>query len=252
MASTITITFGDVAENHPTMQKLGTMATEGFSVAEMEVMQERFTAAGCACEMITLPFVSNGTEKDLGGRVLVIKDAVNTMLKGKAKELLTELSGMKWDKKARMRGRVVNKRARWNLCFDEHAQEPDYELGKGRIVPYKNAPLLKALKTQLNDFIGDKSNQLVAEGNYYYDVETCYIGAHGDGERRLVVGVRLGASFPLHFQWYLQGQKVGDSRTILLDHGDVYVMSDVAVGWNWLKRRTPTLRHSAGFEKNLK
>ncbi len=251
--STITITFGDVAENHPKMQKLGTMATEGFTVAEMEKMKENFISTGCQCEMISLPFTHNGAAKDLGARVLVIRDAVDLLLgKDKGKVLFAELSTLNWDKKAVMRGRVVNKRARWNLCFDEHSQGPDYEAGKGRIVPYKETPFLKALKDHLKNYIGEKSDRLVAEGNFYYDVDKCYIGAHGDGERRLVVGVRLGASFPLHFQWHLQGSKIGDLRTISLNHGDIYVMSDPAVGWNWLKRNVPTLRHSAGFLKNLK
>ena len=33
---TITITYGDVAENHVGMQKLGNLAEEGFTVQEMK------------------------------------------------------------------------------------------------------------------------------------------------------------------------------------------------------------------------
>lgn len=101
----------------------------------------------------------------------------------------------------------------------------------------------------MKHFVGIESDDFtfVGEGNYYYDIEKCYIGAHGDGERRLTVGLRLGATFPLHYQWYLKGEKVGEKTTLSLDHGDIYVMSDVAVGWNWLKRNIPTLHHSAGF-----
>lgn len=103
------------------------------------------------------------------------------------------------------------------------------------------------LKDRLKDVAGDK----VAEGNYYYNVKKCYIEYHGDGERRLVIGVRLGATFPLHYRWYLKGAKVGNVLTIDLNGGDMYVMSEVAVGWNWLKKTVPTLRHSAGFPDTL-
>ena len=48
--------------------------------------------------------------------------------------------------------------------------------------------------------IGDKGNDLMGEGNYYYN--SSEFGFHGDAERRKVVGVRLGASMPLEFQWY--------------------------------------------------
>ena len=37
-----------------------------------------------------------------------------------------------------IKGRVVNKRARWNLCFADCDQEPDYENKRGRIVDFKN------------------------------------------------------------------------------------------------------------------
>lgn len=185
----------------------------------------------------------------MGAVVLVVCNAVNILLgiETGAKIMFRELESVNWDKKAKMHGRVVNKRARWNLCFDENEQEPDYEKGKGRVVPYSSVPLRKGVKDALCEFVGERASSLVAEGNYYYDVNKCYIREHGDAERRMVVGVRLGASFPLHFQWFLQGKKVGDRKTINLNDGDLYIMSDVAVGWNWLKRKVPTLRHSAGF-----
>lgn len=253
--STITITFGDVAENHVRMQKLGTLAKEGFSIEELNVIMKKFTEAGCDCELVHLPFVAtDGVKKDFSAAVLVIRNGVDALLNnngGNSKDMFAELSKLNWDKKAKMKGKVVNKHARWNLCFDKESQEPDYAVGKGRIIPYKDVPLTKIAKDRLKDFI-DKGENLVAEGNLYYNVNKCYIGAHGDGERRMVVGLRLGATFPLHFQWYLQGSPVGLKKTIQLSNGDLYVMSDVAVGWNWLKRTVPTLRHSAGFPENLK
>jgi len=246
--STITITFGDVAENHARMQKLGKVAKNGFTVAELIDFQTKFTSLGCTCELVPIPYVSEtGKTEDLQAAVLVIRNGVDALSNGKSKHMFTELSGLEWDRKAFMRGRVVNKHARWNLCFGNTPQDPDYINGKGRIVSYKDVPITKSVHQGLENVLGEKGKNLVAEGNYYYNVKKCYIGYHGDGERRLVIGVRLGAPFPLHFQWFFKGEKVGTPYTISLNGGDMYIMSDIAVGWNWLKKNIPTLRHSAGF-----
>jgi len=91
---------------------------------------------------------------------------------------------------------------------------------------------------------------MFAELNYYYDIQKCGIGWHGDGERRLVVGLRIGASIPLHYQWFHHSKPVGERQIINLSHGDVYVMSQKAIGTDWLQKLVPTLRHATGcFEE---
>ena len=41
--------------------------------------------------------------------------------------------------------------------------------------------------------IPEKCTNMVAEGNYYYDLKKCGIGFHGDAERKKVVAIRVGA-----------------------------------------------------------
>ena len=94
-----------------------------------------------------------------------------------------------------MYGRVVNKVARHNLCFGASSQEPDYEQGQGRIVSFDDVPLLNHVRNHFVEFLGDKANTLVAEGNYY-DVKKCYISYHSDCERKKVIAIRVGAAFP--------------------------------------------------------
>lgn len=147
-----------------------------------------------------------------------------------------------------MYGRVVNKHARYNLCFDDLAQEPDYEDGKGRIIARDSVLILKKIKKSLPKFING-AKDLAGEGNYYYDVSKTGISYHCDLERKKVVGVRLGNSIPLYYQWYLNSKPIGTKLKIDLDGGDLYIMSEVAKGITWNKKDVFTLRHAAGCDK---
>lgn len=160
--------------------------------------------------------------------------------------LMTEMRGLSWDKKAKSRGRVINKRARHNLCFADAAQEPNYDEGRGRVVAFNTLAGLSAVRAGLGQLLGSAGSNLVAEGNYYYDRNKCYIGWHGDAERRKVVALRLGAPMSLAYHWHQQSRPVGRLFQVTLNHGDLYVMSEKAVGTDWLKRKTFTLRHAAG------
>ena len=61
-----------------------------------------------------------------------------------------------------------------------------------------------------------------------------------------------GKCYPLHYQWFLKGQPIGKRAVVELEDGDLYVMSEKAVGWDWKKKNVPTLRHATGAEKFLK
>ena len=86
---------------------------------------------------------------------------------------------------------------------------------------------------------------LQCEGNYYYDVEKTFIGFHGDSERELVIAVRLGKPFDIYYQWFKNSVPVGKLFNYTLQHGDIYFMSEKAVGKDWKSRSKYTLRHAA-------
>lgn len=77
-------------------------------------------------------------------------------------------------------------------------------------------------------------------------------GYHGDAERRKVLAVRLGASNPIHFQWFQDGKPIRDHMVFELEGGDMYIMSEKTVGTDFKKRKIPTLRHAVGAEKYVK
>ncbi len=112
-------------------------------------------------------------------------------------------------------------------------------------------PLLNAVRNKFGELFGKKCEKLVAEGNYYYDAKKCGIGFHGDSERRIVIAVRLGCTLPLHYHWFYNSKAVGKRIKLKINHGDIYFMSQKAVGTDWKKKKVLTLRHAAGAKKYL-
>lgn len=252
--STITLTFGDQAENHRGMQKLGNLADEGFTIMELEEAKKKFEAKNCTCELIDLnAALSNTKIEGEEAKVLIVRKGVDFLdqenLNGD--KLFQEQMSLEWDTKAFMYGQVRNKHARSNLCYGEENQEPDYVAKKGRIVAFREIPQTSMVRDHLGEYFGEKGKDLVCEGNYYFDASKCGIGFHGDAERKKVIAVRLGASLPLHYQWFLNSEPVGKRVNLTLKHGDIYVMSEKASGHDWKTKKKATLRHAAGAKKFL-
>jgi hypothetical protein len=251
----ITLTYGDQAENHKGMQIIGQMAESGFNLDDLNICKQRFEAAGNLCELVNLnQYLPAQLEPNAAaepGYVLVVRGGVNTLLRGTnktAKDLFDEQIALDWDKKAFMYGREVNKHARYNLCYSEEAQEPNYAEGRGRIIAFDSLPNTKKIREQLPRFLPGSEN-LQCEGNHYYDARKTGIGFHIDKERKKVIGVRIGESNPLHFQWYFAGEPVGTNCQLVINHGDLYVMNEMAKGISWKRKGKYDLRHAAGCAK---
>jgi len=250
MSTVSTFTFGDVAENHARMQKIGTLHDKGYSVEQLQALGEKLKGLGLTTKYVSLSahWTGEGAVEEAG--VLIIRKGVQHVLgTDDTIPLQEEHRDLDVDKKAFMKGRVVNKHARWNLCLDDEDQEPQYEDGKGRNVPYRHIPYTKRIPEVIAEWTED--DLMKGDANYYYDLSKCGIGYHGDGERRKVFAVRIGASerMPLYYQWFQNSEPVGYRIKLVLGDGDMYVMSEKAVGFDWLKKNTPTLRHASGTDK---
>jgi len=247
-----TITFGDVAENGPGMQQLGIQAEVGLSLEDLQAAAAKFMGLGCDAELIDLrPAGGELTaDADDSAMLLVVRGALEA-LGASAEVLETEQAKLTPDKQAFMRGAVKNKRARWNLCFDDVAQSPDLERKRGTVVPFSELPALSAVRAALPNYLGPKAAALKAELNVYYDLAKCGIGFHGDAERTVTIGIRLGDSFPFEYQWFHRHAPVGERIRVELGHGDLYIMGAKAVGTDWRRSVIPTLRHAAGAPKYL-
>lgn len=254
----ITLTFGDCAENHVGMQQIGHHETNGFTLHDLKTIQSYFPLSNSTIhnlkELGGESCISNNAVPD--AYFLVITNGTNELLdkiNSNKYELFDEQCALDYDKKALMYGRVVNKHARWNICFSYFDQEPDYENGKGRVVHYQNPSvrLTNHVKNELERCSGCEENTLQGEGNYYYAINTTGIGFHGDTERKKVIGVKLGEIIPFEFKWFYHGAQFGDTIHFELGDGDIYVMDEIATGCNWKRKNIFTLRHGAGCKKFL-
>ena len=272
-----TFTFCECAENGVGMEQLGALGGRGLSEADLRAAAAACERAGIVCELIDLVAAAGVGAAGAGpyepAFVLVMRRALPVLLAAEpavaaaepatepATEAATEAAtaaataalveehraiAAVVDKKALFRGEVKNKNARWNLCFADYRQEPEYAAGRGRVIDFADVPLLGAVRAGIGRFFGAPYARLLAEGNYYYDAARTGIGFHGDAERRVVIALRLGAPIPLHYQWYSRHQPVGARVVLQLAAGDMYAMSEKAVGTDWKRSAIPTLRHAAG------
>jgi hypothetical protein len=275
---TWTITFSESVENHAGMQIIGKKHDQGTSVGELETLEKIFIKNGYVTELVDLQALlpadaesesdESGSESESesessdaehepvikppkDAKILVIRGGIRALTDDyEALKAEVEGSKNKVDKKAWMRGRVVNKIARYNLCYSDRAQKPDYANKKGTIIAFRTVPELQKVRKSLGklfSIVDDKKkyNNLFAELNYYYD-DTCGIRAHGDSERFVVIGLRFGHTMSLCYHWFHHSKPIGTKKTLMLNDGDFYIMSEKATGNDWKRRTIPTLRHSAG------
>mmetsp|Transcript_22060 Transcript_22060/g.35423 ORF Transcript_22060/g.35423 Transcript_22060/m.35423 type:complete len:313 (+) Transcript_22060:32-970(+) len=261
--STISITFGDAAENHVGMEQIGTVSMNGLSVTDLANAQKLFIDEfECKTELIELNDFLPSDDDALSypepekAAILIVRDGVECILQKMQKSkqaLYAEQAALPIDTKYfdRRRKRVLNKNARGNLCFAVNGSECDYERGRGTVIAFDAVPLTNYIREQLPIYFGDKARALVAEGNYYYDVAKCGIGFHGDAERKKVIALRLGQRMPLHYQWFYKHEAIGNRCELMLNEGDIYAMSEKATGYDWRRSSIVTLRHAAGANKFL-
>ena len=249
----ICITLGEQSENHVGMVKYGDgLCEKGYSVEELEKMKKKFEEKGCECEMIELNDLLVDEVCEEKGCVLVIRKCIDVLLgEGKNKEMLKELVDLKWDDKYWdvRRKKVLNKRARYNLCFGDETKESDMENKIGSVVGYEDVKLLSEMKKKMEEICGEK--KLECEGNLYYDAKKCGIGFHGDGERKKVIGISLCSEDvvrEINWIWYKRSKRISERYRLKLYCGDCYVMSEKSSGFDWKKRSLVTLRHGAGVE----
>jgi len=277
------LTCAPGGENHAGMEIIGRMPVkgEGLTAADMEGLHPYFKERGDS-NILNLNELSGVAEiLSLGAehqaRVVIMRNWVQHIIGEDAtQQIYCEIAADEWDAEyldknkyrteivdgveTKVRGKRMNKRARTNLCYVAgREQEPDVMEGKGRIVDLKKKAILNKAVALLHQQItsglieigSDTKVEInVVEGNRYYDLKNTGIGFHGDTERVIVICISIGCdNYPMRWQWFKDGMPIGESVDIRLNCGDVYIMSEKAVGSDWKLRSLYTLRHAAGVKK---
>jgi len=262
--SIITITYCECSENHVGMEKNGLLATTGFSLEDLLNAMKESENRGLKADLYGLHlYIEEPLESEIAW-VLVIRGALSNITGKDSETAYEKLNNLTWDDKYYdvRRKRVLNKRARTNICIGETSQKANFEEKKGTIYSFSEIPVLETIRAALPQFLGDKAKNMLAEGNCYTDggIKNTGIGYHGDSERKRVVGVRFGPKgLPqpsLYYRWYQNSKVISGDLEIPLFTGDIYIMSEKAVGTDWRKRvnhetKKPlrTLRHATGAPK---
>lgn len=125
----ITITFGDQAENHAGMQKIGKAQDTGFSVEELKDIKKFMEKKGLKCELVNLnkALPEEFRENSDSAAVLVIKGMLNSFGMC-ADELFHELKTVKWDTflVSTRTTEIQIKHARANICISNAEDIPMY------------------------------------------------------------------------------------------------------------------------------
>lgn len=267
--ATITLTFAEQVENEKGNQTIGEKAKlgEGINFDDLKFAEAYFKKNGFQTELYNLrenlpnnELIENYKFGDWEHAdkpyILVIRNGAKLLIgENNIDKMFEEQAELPHDHQSFQKGRVVTQHTRWNLCFADINQKADYELKKGTVIKFgDDIPLTTQFRNNLeNIFDNDKAKNLYAEGNYYFDKTKCGIRFHGDYERRKVIAVRLGATIPIVYQWhYGPDQKaLGKPISIDINHGDIYIMSEKAVGTDWKQQKIYTLRHAAGCPEQV-
>ncbi len=253
----ITLTAGEQSENHIGMKKNGNgLADHGFDKKDLIRMKKKFQDLGCECKLYHLNQALEDNDVD-DAYLLIIKNGVDKLLEDTdydVDDMFNEQKNLEWDKKYfdTRRQRVLNKHARYNLCYGNESKDPDYKNKQGRIIAYDDVPITQSVLEQYPEYFGPKAQNLQLEGNYYYDLKKCYIKFHSDCERKIVIAMRLGASNILYYQWYYNSKKIGKCMKFKLGIGDIYIMSEKATGYDGRKKTIKILKHATGPKKYFK
>ena len=259
----IALTWGDCGENHAGNQQVGQIQDSGTGVTMADLAGIQAGYEGEA-ELRVFASPEGCPHKDTAG-VLILRSFLNAE---EQQAMLTELRGKTWDTKFlnTRTGKVLNKLARANLLFQRGvSQTAVYEEGKGTIEDIDQMPQLSSADKKVREISAKiasldtptKDCPLICEGNKYRTKTTRKgdqqgIGYHGDSERTRVFALSVGGkNYPIQWVLFNRYCPQAEPEKVLLNSGDLYIMSELAVGQHWNKSSLWTWRHAAGHPKYL-
>ena len=257
-SKTWSLTVGNGGENHTGMEFLGSLRRQGqgWDIDRLRygkrILEDIFGKQVDLYNLNELCLEGVKIEESKRPKDAYLMVVRNFLGRKQHKAFIKEMESYEWDRKYydTRRKKVLNKNARANVCYGPNDRAPDYENKKGTIIGYERSPLVLRLKECVEILMKDKD--LIVEGNQYDDPKKNGIGPHGDTERVCVACLRVGASMPMKYGMFNKCKMVGKSFQTVIKGGDLYFMSEEAVGAEWKKNSKYIWRHAAGAAKYLK
>jgi hypothetical protein len=264
----IALTWGDCGENHVGNQKVGKMQQRGTGVTMEDLIgiQSDYQENGGTAELkvFSVPDIYRFKSGGPTG-VLILR---NFLTEEEQLGMMEELTNKTWDSKFLniRNNKVQNKWARENLIFQRGvSQAAVYEEGKGTIENITDMPWLDFADRKVREIsrkIADLDTPtqdcaLICEGNKYRTTSTTKksqqgIGFHGDKERTRVFALSIGGyNYPMVWVLFHRNKPITEPEKIYINSGDMYIMSEMAVGQTWRCSSMPTWRHAAGHPKYI-
>ena len=265
------VTFGESAILHIGGKEYGNGRRDvGFTVRELMQISDNINRnySMCSAKVISISSVLPGhlQTDETNAAVLVIRNGAGLIQYDEDKlnysfsadKLLAEQQTIEYDNKYfdKRRQKTLNKRARYNIVFsadkdDDIKHSDDYR--QCSVKSFMSMPYLSKFRDTLPKAFGqEKASNLEAEGNHYYE-DKSGIGFHGDSERKTVICLSLGKPSVLRYQWRLpnSSEHTFTPVDINIGHGDVYLMSEKATGYDWRMRSKVRVVHAAGATKYI-
>lgn len=259
------LTFADVCDHDLESAKVGKPAEQGLTLEDLIRAQKQFENLGAFCELTDLGnFLPRNYKEKVPfkyetGHILVIRNGINFLLKDINKtdaDLMQEQKNLNWDTTAVSRKHrttktegIVTKSNNWSLCFADEPKVQNLKANEGTVVAFNDVPCTNHVRNKLVELMGSTVKDIVGEGRFYFDLYKCNTKHHGEINKKILICARFGAQFPLHFQWFVKWKAVGSPAKFMLNPGDMYILTNKAIGNDWRKATILTLRHGFAAEE---
>ena len=231
--ASFTLSFARQARGHLVTLSVPEAFT-GVTLADLERMAAVLKDRGVDCEITKMAHA--GEEAHL----LHAKNAFDPA----AAE--AELQGINYPTQELLKGEVKNLKKRLNAQIADYSQDADVMSKTQKVVNWDTLPACRAIRDALKEITGEP---VLNCDVVVYPRDRCGIGWHGDRERALIAGVRLGhktGSFPLKFCFFHDWAPVSQVWTFEFAPGDLYIPCAKATGFDAGRPSVVSLKHAAG------
>lgn len=249
------VTFSDIVSHGNGMRQFGVHNESGFKNEDLLKMYSVLTPG--TAELHNIKSILPQTLYDIPDAYVLI---MRNYFKNEADNLWNifntnessnqngEITGIQWDNERVHNNKLVENKLNKKLLFlnlgDSYKYPISVNENRGTIYNYQKIPTLRNLNAI---FENTMCGPLQIEGTMYYNTNECYIPLHQEKEKWKIINLCVGQSIPINFIWFHQNVKVSKTYSILLNHGDLCLISENAAGVVKEQKTRLFIKNSTGY-----